>query len=74
MLVVDRELVTWIANHFQQVPRIMPRPSRADEAGAIDHALNRGDTRHAIFQKVGDDEAFEWVLVEGLKKYPVRCS
>ena len=36
----------------------MPRPPRADVAGEIYHALNRGNGRMTIFQKDADDEAF----------------
>ena len=49
----------------------MPRPPRADEAGAIYHALNRGNSRQTIFRKDADYSAFERVLIEGLKCYPV---
>ncbi len=49
----------------------MPRPLRADEAGAIYHTLNRGNGRHTIFHKTNDYEAFEKVIAEGLEKYPV---
>lgn len=49
----------------------MPRPPRADEAGAIYHALNRGNARQQIFHKDKDYEAFERVVAEGLEKYEV---
>ena len=49
----------------------MPRTRRADEAGGIYHALNRGNARNAIFFKDGDYEAFERVVAEGLERYPV---
>ena len=49
----------------------MPRPPRADEAGAIYHALNRGNARRPIFRKVEDYEAFERVIADGLEKYAV---
>ena len=49
----------------------LPRPPRADEAGEIYHALNRGNARQTIFHKEGDYEGFERVLSEGLEKYPV---
>jgi putative transposase len=49
----------------------MPRAPRADEAGAIYHALNRGNARRDIFKKDADYEAFERVMVDGLEKYPV---
>ena len=49
----------------------MPRPPRADEAGGIYHALNRGNARREIFRKAADYEAFEQVLAKGLKRYPV---
>jgi len=49
----------------------MPRPKRADEAGAIYHALNRGNARNTIFHKEADYEAFERILAEGLSRYEV---
>ncbi len=49
----------------------MPRPPRADEAGAIYHALNRGNARQAIFRKDEDYEAFERVVGEGMERYAV---
>lgn len=50
----------------------MPRPKRADEAGGIYHALNRGNARSEIFRKDDDYEAFERILAEGLGRYPCR--
>ena len=50
----------------------MPRPKRADEANQIYHALNRGNARSEIFLKLGDYEAFERILAEGLERYPCR--
>lgn len=50
----------------------MPRPPRADEAGALYHALNRGNARGTIFHKDEDYEAFERILAEGLGRYAVR--
>jgi hypothetical protein len=38
----------------------------------IYHVLNRGNGRMRIFHKAGDYEAFERVLAEGLKRYPVE--
>ena len=49
----------------------MPRPKRADEAGAIYHALNRGNARTPIFHEEDDYRAFERVLSEGLDQYAV---
>lgn len=49
----------------------MPRPPRADAAGQIYHALNRGNDRKTIFHKEADYQAFEHVLAEGLQKFPV---
>jgi len=37
----------------------------------VDHVLNRGNGRLRSFHKEGDFDAFERVLVEGLKRYPV---
>ena len=50
----------------------MPRQKRADEAGSIYHALNRGNARQAIFHKDEDYEARLRVLGEGLERNPVE--
>lgn len=50
----------------------MGRPKRADEAGQIYHALNRGNARASIFHKPGDFDAFEQILAEGLQRYACR--
>lgn len=50
----------------------MPRPPRADEAGGLYHAFNRGNPRATIFQKEGDYLAFERFLAEGLDRYRVE--
>jgi putative transposase len=50
----------------------MPRPSRADEAGSLYHALNRGNARAAIFRKEADYQAFERILAQGLERYNVH--
>lgn len=38
----------------------------------IYHVLNRGNARMRIFHKAGDFAAFERVLAEGLRRYPVE--
>jgi putative transposase len=50
----------------------MPRTPRADEAGGLYHALNRGNSRAAIFRKEADYDAFEQILGEGLERYDVQ--
>lgn len=50
----------------------MPGPPRANEAGGIYHALNRGNARSSIFHKDGDYDAFERILAEGLERYDVE--
>jgi len=50
----------------------MPRPPRADEAGGLYHALNRGNLRADIFKKDADFAAFEQILHEGLKIHDVE--
>ena len=42
----------------------MPRPPRADEAGGLYHALNRGNLRAANFHKEMYFLAFERILYE----------
>lgn len=49
----------------------MPRTARAIEAGAVYHALNRGNGRMHLFRKDGDYIAFERVMAEGLDRYSV---
>ena len=62
---VDFRLAFWQA-------AAMPRPQRADEAGGLYHALNRGNARAVIFHKEGDYEAFERAFAEGLDRYEVE--
>lgn len=50
----------------------MPRAPRADEAGAIYHALNRGNARQTIFHQEEDFAAFERVISEGLERFKVK--
>ncbi|PQO25153.1 hypothetical protein C5Y96_26795 [Blastopirellula marina] len=50
----------------------MGRPKRADEAGSVYHALNRGNARATIFDKPEDFDAFERILAEGLSRYPCQ--
>jgi len=50
----------------------MPRPPRADEAGGLYHALNRGNARTTIFRKDADYEAFERILAEALERYDIQ--
>ena len=50
----------------------MGRSPRADAAGGIYHALNRGNAKNPIFFKDADYEAFERIVDEALEKYPVE--
>ena len=50
----------------------MSRPSRADEAGGLYHALNRGNLCAEIFHKDEDFAAFERILHEGLQLHQVQ--
>ncbi|MFT5527216.1 MAG: putative transposase, partial [Pirellulaceae bacterium] len=50
----------------------MARSKRADVAGSIYHALNRGNGRALKFQKDENFEAFERILGEGLELYDVE--
>ncbi len=43
----------------------MGRPRRADEAGGIYHALNRGNARAEIFRKPENYNSFERILADG---------
>ena len=49
----------------------MPRPPRADKAGGLYHALNRGNARAQIFHKDADYAAFEQILADGRARYDV---
>ena len=50
----------------------MPRGPRADEAGRLYHALNRGNLRAGIFKKEADFAAFERILHEGLEIHEIE--
>ena len=50
----------------------MPRAPRADEAGGLYHALNRGNSRARIFRKEADYDAFERFLAEAPTRYAVE--
>lgn len=50
----------------------MGRPKRADEAGGIYHMLNRANQRVAIFDTVGDYEAFEQILTDAIDKFQIK--
>ena len=50
----------------------MPRSPRADEAGGLYHALNRGNLRATIFHKEEDYVAFEKILSEALEIHKVE--
>ncbi len=49
----------------------MPRTPRADEKGALYHALNRANGRTRLFRKAADYEAFSGVVASGLERYRV---
>jgi putative transposase len=60
-------------NHKSRVGvNAMPRALRADEAGGIYHALNRGNLRATIFHKPDDFAAFERILGEGLERHQIE--
>ena len=48
------------------------RPKRADEAGGMDHSLNRGHAWSTLFHKPEDDDALERILVEGRERDACR--
>lgn len=50
----------------------MPRPPRADEAGGLYHALNRGNLRATIFHKQEDYAAFERILYDALEIHQIE--
>lgn len=50
----------------------MPRRARCAPGGLLYHVLNRAVARLPLFQKPGDYDAFESVLVEALAEHPTR--
>jgi REP-associated tyrosine transposase len=50
----------------------MPRAARYAPGGFVYHALNRAVARLPLFEKDGDYEAFERVLLLALEKRPIR--
>ena len=50
----------------------MGRPLRATVGGIVYHVLNRANDRITIFRKDKDYDAFEDILQEAKKKYPMR--
>jgi putative transposase len=50
----------------------MGRAPRADLGNIVYHMLNRANGRRQVFRKDKDYEAFEKILTEAKKKYPIR--
>ena len=50
----------------------IPRAPRADEAGGLYHALNRGNLRADIFRKEADYAAFERIMCEALEIHQIE--
>jgi len=50
----------------------MPRIARVAPGGYVYHAINRGVARRALFEKDGDFEAFERVLIEAVNRTDIR--
>jgi putative transposase len=50
----------------------MPRRARRAPGGLVYHVLNRAVARLPLFQKDGDFEAFERVLLVAMAKHPIR--
>jgi putative transposase len=50
----------------------MPRQPRAGPGGYVYHALNRAVARMPLFEKDGDCDAFERVLIEAHQEHPSR--
>jgi hypothetical protein len=64
--------IVWLCFCFFEEQYHMPRAPRADEAGGLYHALNRGNLRVDIFRKEEDFAAFERILHEGLEIHQVE--
>lgn len=52
----------------------MPRQPRAAPGGYVYHCLNCAVARLPLFQKDGDFDAFERVLLEGRQRHPIRIQ
>jgi putative transposase len=50
----------------------MPRHPRAAPGGYVYHCMNRAAARLPLFQKDGDYEAFERVLLAAFSRHPIR--
>ena len=50
----------------------MPRRARQAAGGFVYHVLNRAVARLPLFQKDGDFEGFEHVMVAALEEHPTR--
>jgi putative transposase len=50
----------------------MPRRKRKNLRNVVYHILNRANGRLRIFKKLGDFEAFERILAEGLSLFLMR--
>src|SRR5437763_12062268 len=50
----------------------MPRRARIAPGGIVYHALNRGNGREKLFRKSDDFAAFERIMIEALRRYPIR--
>jgi len=59
-------------HNFRDGGMPMPRSPRADEAGGLYHAMNRGNLRPDIFKKEADYAAFERILHEALEIHDVE--
>jgi len=62
-------LRNWVFHHWEIAT---PRPRRADEAGGLYHALNRGNLRATIFHKEEDFAAFERIPYEALQIHQIE--
>ena len=52
----------------------MGRPKWAADGRLVYHVLNRANARMPIFEKDGDDEAFEEILAEAVKRTRRGCE
>jgi putative transposase len=50
----------------------MPRSKRYCPAGMVFHCLNRSVAQMTLFEKEGDYEAFESIILEALERVPIR--
>jgi len=50
----------------------MPRRARIAPGGIVYHALDRGNERSELFHNLDDYSAFERIMGEAMRRFPIR--